>query len=296
VTETQLAEFFEQERPRLHAVAYRMLGSVAEADDVVQDTWLRLRRADTADVENLRGWLTTVVARLCLDSLRTRRSRREELVGFRLPEPIIAPDGMSDPERQAVLADSVGLAMLVVLDQLTPPERLAFVLHDVFGVPFDEIAPIVRRTPEAARQLASRARRRVRGTDPEEAATATDRRQQRRVVDAFLAAGRDGDFEALVRTLDPDVEVHIDFGRSRTAAASYVRGADEAARNALTFRSMAPGARPALVNGEPGLVVFAGDRPYAILGFEFRAERIAQIFVFADRERLAAIDYSVLDA
>jgi RNA polymerase sigma-70 factor (ECF subfamily) len=213
-----------------------------------------------------------------------------------MPEPMIAPDPANDPEAQAQLADSVGLAMLVVLEQLSPPERLAFVLHDVFGVSFEEIAPIVNRSPEAARQLASRARRRVRVADADAPAKRVDQRLQRRVVNAFLAAGRNGDFDALVKTLDPDVVVHVDFGRARTAAASEVRGADEAARSALLFRAQAPGARSALVNGSPGLVVFSGARPYAILGFEFRGDVISEIYVLADPDRLAAIDFTVLDS
>src|SRR4051795_7165766 len=209
-----LAERFEANRSHLRGVAYRMLGSVAEADDAVQEAWIRLSRADTSQVDNLRAWLTTVVGRVCLNMLRSRTTRREASLETHLPEPVLSSEDGIDPEQEALLGDSVGLAMLVVLDSLTPAERVAFVLHDVFGVPFDEIAPIVGRTPAAARQLASRARRRVRGMDQEKA-TAADRRLQRKVVNAFLAAGRDGDFEALVRILDPDVEVRIDFGSSR---------------------------------------------------------------------------------
>ncbi len=292
-----LAATFEAHRPRLRAVAYRMLGSLAEADDVVQDAWLRYRRADTSAVENVRGWLTTVVARLCLDALRTRRSRKEDPMGFRLPEPLISGSGGPDPEQQAVLADAIGMAMLVVLDRLTPPERLAFVLHDVFGVPFEEIAPIVERTPEAARQLASRARRRVRGATP---AADVDLDRQRRVLDAFLAASRAGDFGALVATLDPDAVVRADFGRppeseSAVAGVTESRGAETVAAQALLFRRFAPGARQAMVNGAPGLVVFAGDRPYAVLGFSLRDDRIVEIDILADPARLARIDFSVLD-
>jgi RNA polymerase sigma factor (sigma-70 family) len=297
VTDTELSQLFEAERPRLHGVAYRMLGSTAEAEDVVQDAWLRLNRSDTREVENMRGWLTTVVARLCLDTLRTRRSRREDFAGFHLPDPIIAPDSPLEPERHALLVDSVGLAMLVVLEELTPPERLAFVLHDVFGVGFEEIAPIVDRSAAATRQLASRARRRVRGADIDEPRTSrTDNALQRRAVTAFLAAARDGNFDALVATLHPEVDVHIDFGRSRGAAAgSIVRGAAEAARQAMFFRHQAPGARLALINGAPGFVVFAGGRPFAVLGFEFNGGLISAIYVFADPKRLARFDYSVLD-
>jgi RNA polymerase sigma-70 factor (ECF subfamily) len=294
----QQAQTFEAERPHLRAVAYRMLGSVTEADDVVQEAWLRYRRADTSKVENLRGWLTTVVARLCLDALRTRRSRKEDLLGFRLPEPLVSGVGGPDPEQQALLADAVGLAMLVVLEQLTPPERLAFVLHDVFAVPFDEIGPIVDRSPEAARQLASRARRRVRGAAPK---ADVDVAVQRRVLEAFLAASRAGDFRALVATLDPEAVVRADFGRpadsgSAVAGVTESRGAETVAQQALLFRRFAPGARHAIVNGTPGLVVFAGNRPYAVLAFTVRDHRILEIDILADPERLALIDFAVLDA
>jgi len=283
-------QLFEIERPHMRAVAYRMLGSLAEADDIVQEAWLRYRRADTSGVDNLRGWLTTVVARLCLDALRSRKSRKEELIGFRMPEPLVSGTGGPDPEQQALLADAVGLAMLVVLEQLTPPERLAFVLHDVFAVPFEEIAPIVDRTPAAARQLASRARRRVRGAAP---STDVDLARQRRVLDAFFAASRAGDFKALVATLDPDAVVRADFGPP--ARTTEIRGADNVAAQALSFRRFAPGARPALVNGTAGFVVFAGDRPYAVLAMTFVGDRIREIDILADPERLALIDYSVLD-
>ena len=294
----RLAQAFEGERPHLRAVAYRMLGSLAEADDVVQDAWLRYRRADTSGVDNVRGWLTTVVARLCLDALRTRRARREDPIGYRLPEPLISGSAGADPEQQALLADALGLAMLVVLEQLTPPERLAFVLHDVFAVPFDEIAPIVERSPEAARQLASRARRRVRGATPQ---LNVDVGRQRRVLDAFLAASRAGDFNALVATLDPDAVVRADFGRpagsdSVVAGVSESHGAGVVASQALLFRRFAPGARHALVNGTPGIVVFAGDRPYAVLGFTLRDDRIIEIDILADPARLARIDFTVLDS
>ena len=215
-----LAEQFEEMRPRLRAVAYRMLGSVAEADDVVQDAWLRLSRSDTSEVQNLRGWLTTVVARLCLDALRSRKARREDFTGFTLPEPIVSGPGGMDPEQEALLADSIGLAMLIVLETLTPAERLAFVLHDVFAVPFEEIAPIVDRTPTATRQLASRARRRVQGAPESDA----DIRQQREVGDAFLAASRAGDFDALLAILDPDVVARADFGRLPLGQGRGARG------------------------------------------------------------------------
>ena len=291
------AEAFEAQRLHLRAVAYRMLGSMAEADDIVQESWLRYRRADTTDVENLRGWLTTVVARLCLDALRSRKSRREDLLGFSLPEPLLSSTSGPDPEQQVILADAVGVAMLVVLDRLSPSERLAFVLHDVFGVPFDEIASIVNRTPEAARQLASRARRRVRGANAD---SDVDVPAQRQIVDAFLAAARDGNFEALVATLDPDAVARADFGPSSTDPATAggdfeVHGAAEVAAQALMFRRLAPGARPALVNGGAGIAVFAGDRPYAVLAFTIRNGRITEIDILADPLRLARIDFTVLD-
>ena len=289
----QLAQRFEAERGHLRAVAYRMLGSLAEADDVVQEAWFRFSRADTGEVANLRGWLTTVVARLCLDALRQRKARREDPVGFRLPEPILSGPGGLDPEQEALLAESVGLAMLVVLETLTPPERLAFVLHDVFAVPFDEIAPIVGRSPEAARQLASRARRRVQGRAVE---TDTDLRGQREVVDAFVAASRNGDFDALMAILDPDVVVRTDFGKQRPSGAVEVHGAHAVAERALGFGRLAPAARPAIVNGAAGAVVFTGDRPYAVLGFTIRRGKIVEIDILADSERLARLDLTVLDA
>jgi len=288
----QLAQRFETERAHLRAVAYRMLGSLSEADDVVQDAWLRLSRSDTSEVENLRGWLTTVVARLCLDALRARKARREDPMGFQLPEPIVSSaDGMN-PEQEALLAESIGLAMLVVLEMLTPAERLAFVLHDVFGVPFDEIAPILDRTPIATRQLASRARRRVQGSAVE---SDVDLSGQRKVVDAFIAASRAGDFDALLQILDPDVVVRADFGRLR-GGASEVHGRTAVAQNALMFRRLAPGVRPAIVNGGAGAVVFAGGRPYAVIGVTVRQGRILEMDILADPERLSRIDTTVLDA
>jgi RNA polymerase sigma factor (sigma-70 family) len=297
-----LAERFEAQRPRLRAVAYRMLGSMAEADDAIQDAWLRLARADAGEVDNLGGWLTTVVARLCLDRLRSRTSRREDLAGVHLPEPIVsaprAPEG-SDPEHEAILADSVGLAMLVVLERLTPAERLAFVLHDTFGLPFDEIGRVVERTPEAARQLASRARRRVRGSV---APSRVPPARQRELVDAFLAAARAGDFEALLRVLDPDVIVHADLGSLggpiARAAAREVRGASAVATQALAFRGVAAGARAATVNGTPGIVVFSGERPFAVAAFAFSGEgkdaAIAEIDFLLDPVRLARLDLSAV--
>ncbi len=262
-----LLDEFERYRPHLQAVAYRMLGSVTEADDALQESWLRLSRAETDDVDNPGGWLTTVVGRVCLDMLRSRRSRREDSVGSWLPEPIVSLDDETNPEQEAILADSVGLALLVVLETLTPTERLAFVLHDMFAVPFEEIAPIVGRTPAAARQLASRARRRVRGAAPSPDA---DLAQQRKVVDAFLAASRAGDFDALLAVLDPDVVFRVDRGRLDEAlrVPRVVSGATEVARQVLARGTpFAPFARPAIVNGAAGVIVAPGRRVVAVIGF-----------------------------
>src|SRR5580693_4270840 len=254
-----LAKRFEEHRCHLRAVAYRMLGSLSEADDAVQEAWLRLSAADTSDVENLSGWLTTVVGRVCLNMLHSRTTRRENPLGPRLPDPVISPERGVDPEQEVLLADSVGLALLVVLEMLPPAERLAFVLHDMFAVPFDEIAPIVGRSPAAARQLASRARRRVRGTAPRPRG---DPARQREVVDAFFAAARGGDFDALVAVLDPGVVLRSDGGaRGR---ASVLRGPEDIARQALSFAAPARLVRPALVNGAPGVVVTVRDRPVSI--------------------------------
>ena len=287
-----LVQRFEENRHHLRAVAYRMLGSLGEADDAVQETWLRLSRSDVSAVENLRGWLTTVTARVCLNMLRSRRSRREEPI-VRVPEPIVSRDADGDPEREALIADSVGLALLVVLETLAPAERLAFVLHDMFGVPFEEIAPIVGRSPDATRQLASRARRRVRGApvpDP-------DLARQRLVVDAFLRAARAGDFEALIAVLDPDVVLHADRGDLPVGASRVVRGARAVAEQAAMFVHMAPGARPALVNGAVGFVVFdETGRLFSILGFTVAAGKIRQIDVLADPERLRRVNVDELDA
>ena len=282
-----LARKFEDTRPHLRAVAYRMLGSVSEADDAVQEAWLRLSGADTRAVENLRAWLTTVVARVCLDFLRSRRARREDSVGSWLPEPIVSEDDEADPEQEALLADSVGLALLVVLETLTPAERLAFVLHDMFGVPFEEIGAIVDRSPAATRQLASRARRRVRGaaTRPD-----PDLARQREVVDAFLAASRAGDFEALVAVLDPDVVFRIDTGGSGPAARRPLVGAAAVARQVIERGTpLAPLARPALVNGAAGAVVNVGGRPFAVVSFTVREGRIAAIDLIADPEKLQGL-------
>ena len=294
-----LAVRFEAERPRLRAVAYRMLGSTAEAEDAVQDAWLRLSRTDATAIDNVGAWLTTVVARLALDRLRSSRARHEASMGDRLPDPIVEPEGGPDPAAQAELADSIGLAMLVVLEQLSPAERLAFVLHDTFGLPFDEIAPIVDRTPTATRQLASRARRRVRGGSPAPGEPASPKRQ-RELIDAFLAAARGGDFDALVRILDPAVVVRADFGTLGAFGSGRVRtvfhGPADAARGALAFRHLAGGARRATVNGAPGFVVFSQDRPSAVLAFAIGPDRITEIDVLGDPERLATLDLSAVSA
>jgi RNA polymerase sigma factor (sigma-70 family) len=279
-----LAEQFEEHRTRLRSMAYRMLGSTMEAEDAVQEAWLRLSRTDAGAVENLGGWLTTVVGRVCLDLLRARRGRREEYPGTRLPDPIFGEPG---PEEEALMADAVGLALLVVLDTLTPAERLAFVLHDMFAVSFEEIAPIVGRTPVAARQLASRARRRVQDGVPEPDA---DPALQRRLVAAFMAASRAGDFEALVEVLDPDVVFRVDVGPESPLARPPLHGAEAVARQVLARGSrFAPLGRPALVNGAPGIVVGAGARPIAVVGFTVSGGRIATIDLIADPARLARL-------
>ena len=278
-------EEFERNRRHLQAVAYRMLGSASEAEDAVQEVWLRLSRSDTEDVANLGGWLTTVVARVSLDMLRSRRARREDYVGSWLPEPVVTIE--NGPEEEAVLADSVGLALLVVLDTLTPAERLAFVLHDMFGMPFDEIAPIVDRTEAATRQLASRARRRVRGATP---ATDPDLREQRRVIDAFLAASRAGDFEALLEVLDPDVVFRLDAGGVAPRARPPVEGAEAVAAQILERGTpFAAYARPAIVNGNAGVIVIPRERPVAVVGFVVSGGRIAEIDVVADPAKLRAL-------
>jgi RNA polymerase sigma-70 factor, ECF subfamily len=293
-----LAGRFEEHRPRLRAVAYRMLGSTSEADDAVQETWLRLSRSDTSGVENLGGWLTTVVGRVSLDMLRSRRSRREgpleEPLGqppdARVPQPSASRGDGTDPEHEALLADSVGLALLVVLDTLNPAERLAFVLHDMFGVPFDEIAPIVGRSPSAARQLASRARRRVRGAPT---ALDADLTRQREVVDAFLAAARAGDFDALVAVLDPEVVLRADSGAVLTGAPREVRGAPAVAKRAAKGRARA--ARRALVNGVVGVVVAPRGRLLMVLSFTISGEKIVEIDAIADPERVSQLDLALLD-
>ncbi|SEE26135.1 RNA polymerase sigma-70 factor, ECF subfamily [Streptomyces sp. 2224.1] len=287
-----LAERFEENRSRLRAVAYRMLGSVSEADDAVQEAWLRLSRSGADGVENLGGWLTTVVGRVCLDQLRTRRARREDPLEVHVPEPIVERLDTVDPEHEALLADSVGLALLVVLETLTPVERLAFVLHDMFAVPFDEIAPLVDRTPAAARQLASRARRRVQGTAP---APDTDLARQREVVDAFLAASRGGDFEALLAVLDPDVVLRADAGGAPEGVSTLVRGARAVVERALTFSRFAAFARPVLVNGAPGLLTAQGGRPFSVMGFTIAHGKIVEINILADPARLSRLDLTILD-
>jgi RNA polymerase sigma-70 factor (ECF subfamily) len=285
-----LAQRFEEQRPRLRAVAYRMLGSLTEADDAVQDAWLRLSRTDTSEVENLAGWLTTVVARVSLNMLRSRKSRREEPLGPHVPDPVIDPAGGTDPEHELLLADSVGLALLVVLETLSPAERLAFVLHDMFAVPFEDIAPIVERSPDAARQLASRARRRVRGAAPVPDA---DLAEQWEIVDAFIAAGRDGDFEALLAVLDPDVVLRADGGAA--GISGHIRGAAQVARQAAMWSRVGLTPRRALVNGVAGVVSTRDGKPFSVGAVTIRGGRIVEIDILADPERLAQLDLAVLD-
>ncbi|AJT69291.1 hypothetical protein T261_7694 [Streptomyces lydicus] len=285
-----LAARFEEHRTHLRAVAYRMLGSLSDADDAVQEAWMRISRTDTSGVENLGGWLTTIVGRISLNMLRSRTQRREEPLDARVPDPIISsPEGL-DPEHEVMLADSVGLALLVVLDTLSPAERLAFVLHDLFSVPFDEIAPIVGRTPVAARQLASRARRRVQGTT---SAPDADPAAQREVVDAFLTAARGGDLEALLAVLDPDVVVRSDGGSLRPS--SVVRGALAVAEGAMTFARLAEFTRPALVNGAAGAVAVSQGRPMSVAAFTVARGKVVALDILTDPERLARLDLTVLD-
>jgi RNA polymerase sigma-70 factor, ECF subfamily len=284
-----LAERFEAHRAHLRAVAYRMLGSPSEADDAVQEAWLRLSRSDPREVENLGGWLTTIVARVSLNMLQSRKSRREELVGEHMPEPIASREAGGDPEHEALLADSVGLALLVVLDTLAPAERLAFVLHDMFAVPFDEIAPIVGRSPAAARQLASRARRRVHGAAVPDA----DLTRQREAVNAFLAASRGGDFEALLAVLDPNVVVRADPAAVQAGAPKEVRGAEAVAG---TFSGRARAAQPALINGAAGAVWAPGGRPRVVFGFTIMRGKIVAIDMLADPEHLRELDLTLLES
>jgi RNA polymerase sigma-70 factor, ECF subfamily len=286
-----LAERFEEQRPRLRAVAYRMLGSLSEADDAVQEAWLRLSRTDATQVESLGAWLTTVVSRISLNMLRSRNTRREEPIGVRVPEPIVDRADGTDPEHEALLADSVGLALLVVLETLSPAERLAFVLHDMFAVPFDEIGRIVNRSPDAARQLASRGRRRVQSenTVPDANLSA-----QREVVEAFLAAGRDGDFDRLVAILDPNVVLHADMGAAAGGTREF-RGAANVARRALGYSRMGLVQRPALINGAVGMVSMRGDEVFSIGGVTVHDGRIVAVDILADPERLARLDLSALE-
>jgi RNA polymerase sigma-70 factor (ECF subfamily) len=286
VEQDWLAERFEEQRPRLRAVAYRMLGSLSEADDAVQDAWLRLSRSDAGEIDNLGAWLTTVVARVSLNMLRSRKTRREQPLDVRLPDPVVdRPDG-TDPEHEALLADSVGLALLVVLETLGPAERLAFVLHDMFGISFEEIAPIVERSPAATRQLASRARRRVRGAPEPDG----DLAAQRRVVEAFLAASRGGDFEALMEVLDPDVSFKVDAGKDSPLARPPIVGAEKVAREVLARgRPFAPFGRPAVVNGAVGVVVGQPERPFAIAGCTISGGRIVELDLIIDPDKLAVV-------
>ncbi|MEU1720378.1 RNA polymerase sigma factor SigJ [Nonomuraea sp. NPDC005692] len=288
-----LADRFQGHRPHLKAVAYRMLGSLSEAEDAVQEAWLRLARSDSGDIDNLGGWLTTVVGRVCLDMLRARKSRREESLEERLPDPMISRADAADPEREVLLADSVGLALLVVLESLTPAERLAFVLHDMFGMPFEQIAPIVDRTPTAAKKLASRARLRVRGATPN---PDPDPSSQRRVVDAFLAAARDGDLAALVSVLNPDVTLRADGG-TLTGGMRVIRGAAAVAGQLATFQRMATSAtiHPALVNGLAGLVNTIDDELISVMSCTVSDGRIATIDILSDPDRLARLDLTHLE-
>ncbi|MGP3683744.1 sigma-70 family RNA polymerase sigma factor [Streptomyces sp. IBSNAI002] len=291
-----LARRFEEHRSHLRAVAYRMLGSVGEAEDAVQETWLKLSRSDAEAVENLGGWLTTVTGRVCLDVLRSRNTRREDPLHdgegrIRIPDPIVGRADGLDPEQQTLLADSVGLALMVVLDTLSPAERLAFVLHDMFAVPFDEIAPVLGRSAATTRQLASRARRRVQGAEP---APDTDRGRLRTVVDAFLAAARGGDFEALLAVLDPEVVARSDGGT--LLPGMLRRGAAEVASQAIAFARFAEAAYPVLVNGLPGVVSRSQGRPLSVMAFTVRDGRITALDILTDPERLARLDLTAADA
>jgi RNA polymerase sigma-70 factor (ECF subfamily) len=280
-----LTERFEREKPHLRAVAYRMLGSVSEAEDALQEAWLRIRDEDPESVENMQAWLTTVVGRVCLNLLRSRRARREEPTDFHVPDPVVTISDDADPEQEALLADSVGLALLVVLDTLGPAERLAFVLHDVFGVPFADIATVLGRSESAAQQLASRARRRLRGSpEPDR-----DLVRQREVVDAFFAASRDGDLDALITVLAPDVELRIDGGTLRADASLVLRGAAAVAGHTATYSALHPHVRPALVNGAAGVVVAPRGQLFSVMAFTVANGRIARVEALLDPERLAAL-------
>jgi RNA polymerase sigma factor (sigma-70 family) len=290
-----LAERFEEHRGHLKAVAYRMLGSIAEAEDAVQESWLKLSRSEADDIHNLGGWLTTVVGRVCLDMLRSRTARCEDPIDETfVPDPVLRPLSQIDPEQEMLQADSVGLALLVVLETLEPAERLALVLHDMFAVPFDDIAPIVERTSAATRQLASRARRRVRGATP---SSEPDLGRQRQVVDAFMAAARAGDFEALVAVLHPDVVLRVDAGAATGGAAvsKLLRGARPVAESALLFRHFAQFARVVLVNGEVGVVNAPEGRPLSVMGFTVADGQVVALHILADQERLARLEFGALD-
>jgi RNA polymerase sigma factor (sigma-70 family) len=285
-----LTERFQEQRPHLRAVAYRMLGSVSEADDALQETWLRIRSEDPGRVENMQAWLTTIVGRVCLNMLRARQARREVLSDVRVPDPIVSLEDGADPEQDALVADSVGLALLVVLDALRPPERLAFVLHDVFGVPFADIAAALDRSEAAAQQLASRARRRVHGSPKPD----LDLGRQREVVDAFFAASRDGDFDALVAVLDPDVELRIDGGVLRAEASLILRGAHTVAAYSATYSKLYPSVRPALVNGAAGAVVAPAGRVFSVMAFTVTNGKITRVDALADPERLGQLNLTLL--
>src|SRR4051812_40400059 len=287
----ELADRFEEQRPRLRAVAYRMLGSLSEADDAVQEAWLRLSRSDADAIDNLSGWLTTVVATVSLNMLRSRAARREDPMDLQLADPIVDRADGPTPENEALLADAVGLALFVVLDKLTPAERLAFVLHDMFALPFDEIAPIVERSPDAARQLASRARRRVQAAPQPDAEVSA----QREVIDAFLAAAREGDFEGLVAVLDPDVVLRADRGPVPARVPRELRGAEAVASQALTYRRLDLDIRHALVNGAAGVLTLRDGEPFSVMGAVVRGGRIVEMDFFADPARLAPLDLTILD-
>jgi len=284
-----LTERFQEHRRHLSAVAYRMLGSVTEAEDAVQEAWLRIRDQDPRAVENTRAWLTTVVGRVCLNMLRSRRARREEFSDVHVPDPVVTLRGTVGPEQEALLADSVGLALLVVLDALAPAERLAFVLHDVFGVPFSEIATVLDRSEAAAQQLASRARRRVQDSPTPD----RDLNRQRRLVDAFFDAARDGDFDALLHILHPEVELRIDGGKLRRQASLLIHGAKAVAAHTRTYSSLYPHVVPALVNGTAGAIIAPDSRPFAVMGFTISGERITAIHVLVDPERLNQLDLRI---
>ena len=287
-----LARRFEEHRPHLRAVAYRMLGSLAEVDDAVQATWERASRAGADDVENLKAWLTTIVSRVCLNMLRSRRTKPTEPLEGSIPDPIVTRPDALDPEAEVLLADSVGLALQVVIETLSPPERLAFVLHDIFDVPFEEIGPVVGRTPQAARQLASRARRRVRGAEP--AVPEPDTSRQRAVLDAFYAAARAGDLDAIVGVLDPDVVLRTDFGATRASRAGVIRWAEKVARQARFGAAGEAEVHPVLVNGAAGALVLRGGQPSVVMAFAVTEDRIVEIDIIADPERVARLARPVL--